>query len=148
MQVLPQTLLNKNVQSVKTMQSLQVKCRKNLSDILTNKEIIPNKELEIPALIVFLKCQYTISIQMNMVTSTPSTSHERSTPSTPITTLHMTSTTKAHPEYTPTEEISTTVKTTATVTVTTHPESPERQKPGVGEILTYTFGVVIGTTLF
>ena len=85
---------------------------------------------------------------MNMVTSTPSTSHERSTPSTPITTLHMTSTTKAHPEYTPTEEISTTVTTTATVTVTTHPESPERQKPGVGEILTYTFGVVIGTTLF
>ena len=53
---------HKNVQSVKTMQSLQVKCRKNLSDILTNKEIIPNKELEIPALIVFLKCQYTISI--------------------------------------------------------------------------------------
>lgn len=83
-----------------------------------------------------------------MVTSTPSTSHERSTPSTPITTLHMTTTTKAHPEYTPTEEISTTVTTTATVTVTTHPESPERQKPGVGEILTYTFGVVIGTTLF
>ena len=83
-----------------------------------------------------------------MVTSTPSTSHERSTPSTPSTTLHMTTTTKAHPEYTPTEEISTTVTTTATVTVTTHPESPERQKPGVGEILTYTFGVVIGTTLF
>ena len=76
---------------------------------------------------------------MNMVTSTPSTSHERSTTSTPITTLHMTTTTKAHPEYTPTEEISTTVTTTATVTVTTHPESPERQKPGVGEILSYTF---------
>lgn len=83
-----------------------------------------------------------------MVTSTPSTSHERSTPSTPSTTLHMDTPTKAHPEYTPTVEIPTTVTTTATVTVTTHPESPERQKPGVGEILSYTFGVGIGTTLF
>lgn len=71
-----------------------------------------------------------------------------STPSTPFTTLHMATPTKAHSEYTPTVEISTTVTTTATVTVTTHPESPQRQKPGVGEILSYTFGVVIDTTLF
>lgn len=77
------------------------------------------------------------------MTSTSSTTSYEDLTSSVSSTLHIATPTTA--DFTPTMESPTTVTTTATVTVTRHdhPNSPEGQ-PGVGEILSYIFGVVIG----
>lgn len=89
------------------------------------------------------------------MTSTPSTTSYEDLTSSVSSTLHMATPTTADftptmetpttADFTSTMESPTTVTTTATVTVTRHdhPNSPGGQ-PGVGEILSYIFGVVIG----
>lgn len=69
------------------------------------------------------------------------------TTSTPASTLHSVTPTKADftptkADFTPTTGDFTSTTATSIVTVTRH-NSPE-QEPGVGEILSYIFGAVIG----